>query len=43
MDLYVPQEEGAELKPLIDRLYEVEGLRTMCGSERIKMSTRGGE
>jgi hypothetical protein len=25
MDLYVPQEEGAEPKPLIDRLDEVEG------------------
>jgi hypothetical protein len=25
MDLYVPQEEGAEPKPLIDRLNEAEG------------------
>jgi hypothetical protein len=25
MDLYVPQEEGAEPKPLIDRLDEAEG------------------
>jgi hypothetical protein len=25
MDLYVPQEEGAETKPLIDRLDEAEG------------------
>jgi hypothetical protein len=25
MDLYVPQEKGAELKPLIDRLDESEG------------------
>jgi hypothetical protein len=25
MDLYVPQEEGAKPKPLIDRLDEVEG------------------
>jgi hypothetical protein len=25
MDLYVPQEEGAERKPLIDRLNEAEG------------------
>jgi hypothetical protein len=25
MDLYIPQEEGAEPKPLIDRLDEVEG------------------
>jgi hypothetical protein len=25
MDIYVPQEEGAEPKPLIDQLDEVEG------------------
>jgi hypothetical protein len=25
MDLYVPQDEGAEPKPLIDRLNEAEG------------------